>query len=70
MIAGEWGTPVGKNTDKLALRKVRLHMSFREIGEAKALERPFQEEACAVEHKLPLDASVELSSILFELPRV
>jgi hypothetical protein len=40
MIAGEWGTPVGKNTDKLALRKVRLHMSFREIGEAKALERP------------------------------
>ena len=70
MVAGEWGTPVGKNADKLVPGNVRLHMSFREIGEAQALERPFQEEARAVEHKLPFDANVELSSVLFELPRV
>ena len=47
MVAGEWGTPVGKNADKLVPGNVRLHMSFRKIGEAQALERPFQEEARA-----------------------
>ena len=28
----EWGTPVGKNANKLALREIWLHMSFREVG--------------------------------------
>ena len=70
MVAGERWTPVGENADKLAFGNVRLHMSFRKIGKAKALERSFQEEARAIEHKLPFDANVELSSVLFELPRV
>ena len=70
MIAGEWWTPVGKNADKLALRDVPPNMSFREVRKAKTFERSFQEEARAIEHKLALDTNVELSPVLFELPRV
>ena len=45
MVAREQWTPVREDADKLAFKNVRLHMSFREIGKAKALERSFKEEA-------------------------
>ena len=70
MIAGECWTPVGKNADKLPLRDVPPYMSFREVRKAKTFKRSFQKEARAIEHKLPLDTNVELSPVLFELPRV
>jgi hypothetical protein len=70
MIAGKRWTPVGKNADKSALGDVPPNMSFREVRKAKTFERSFQEEARAIEHKLPLDTNVELSPVLFELPRV
>ena len=70
MIAGEWWTPVGKNADKLAIGDVPPYMSFREVRKAKTFKRSFQKEAGAIEHKLPLDTNVELSPVLFELPRI
>src|SRR5215469_13690690 len=42
MVAGERGAPVGKNANKLAFRDIWLHMSFREVGKAQALERSLQ----------------------------
>ena len=70
MVAGKWRTPVGKNADKLAIGDVPPYMSFREVRKAKTFKRSFQKEAGAIEHKLPLDTNVELSPVLFELPRV
>jgi hypothetical protein len=70
MVAREQWTRVRENADKLAFDNVRLHMSFREIGKAKALERSFKEEARAVEYKLSLDTNVELAPVFFEFPRV
>src|SRR6185437_11542977 len=70
VVARERWTPVGENADKPTARSVRLNMSLREVGKAKALERSVEEKACAVEHELPVDAHIELSSVLLELPRV
>jgi hypothetical protein len=45
-------------------------MPLGEVGQAKALERCFQQEARAVEHKLAINTNIELSPVLFELPCV
>src|SRR5215471_9012923 len=45
-------------------------MAFGQVGQAMPFERPLEQEARAVEHKLSFDTNVEPSSLLFELPHV
>jgi hypothetical protein len=45
-------------------------MSFREVGKAHALQRSLQEQARAIEDKLPFDADIKLSTVFFEFPGI
>ena len=70
MVAWEWRAPVGKNADKLAVRKIVLHVSLGQVRKAQTFERSLQEKTRAVEHELPFDTNVEFAPVLFELPCV
>jgi tetratricopeptide (TPR) repeat protein len=70
VVARPGRTPIIEHSDEPPLGDVRLHLVFRQIGEAASAERCLKPQGYVVEHPLPLDTYLHFTPAFLEFPGV
>jgi hypothetical protein len=70
MVARERFAPVGKNTDKPPIGKVRPDLAFGQINQPVPFQGRFQHQRRRIEGQLPIHPDIKRSALLLELPSI